>query len=189
MKKIELKAWGYWMIFLIILLIGFGCKSTQTSTSTDEKEEIKSEKSDSTNIDTKVNVTEESETKQGFKIPDIKTGFKNCDSLCDIAVENALSMINTEQNNGKNQLKLYYDKLQKTLFLYNKLKESKDSISSKVKINKQYYYIKQKKIITITKTTNILTQEQLINLWIGRISWLVFFAFVTYKIKKKLLGQ
>ncbi|MFN3753302.1 hypothetical protein [Flavobacterium sp.] len=188
MKKPERKAASYLIVFLLILYIFFGCKSTQTSVSTDENLESKSTKFDSINISLKVKETESSETKQGFKIPDMQTGIKNCDSLCDIAVNNALSSINLEQNNGKNQLKLYYDKLQKTLFLYNKLKGSKDSIAINSKVNKQYYHVNHRKTITITKTTNILTQEQMVNLWTGRIFWVGLLAFGIYRLRKIVIG-
>ncbi|MFN4026430.1 MAG: hypothetical protein ACK4IZ_03190 [Flavobacterium sp.] len=96
-------------------------------------------------------------------------------------MDELLSGINNRFKNGENELKIYYDKYNRILRLYNKIKGSKDSTNLKFKIQKQYYNITKKKTITITK--NELTQEQKFNVWVGRLFWLFLTIFIIYKLK------
>lgn len=72
-----------------------------------------------------------------FTFPTITTGatkVKDCDSLCNQRVKDALANINTSKSSGNNSYKLYYDKYTNQLVLNTSLgetiKQQKDSIAT-----------------------------------------------------------
>ena len=173
----EKKAWLFWAVFLLVLL-AFGCKSTKDVSN---ETQINTSKFtlDSTIVNSKI--TEPSLFEFNYKIPTVSSGNKDCDSICKSQMDELLSGINNRFKNGENELKIYYDKYNRILRLYNKIKGSKDTSNLKFKIQKQYYNITKKKTITITK--NELTQEQKFNVWVGRLFWLFLTIFIIYKLK------
>lgn len=174
----EKKAWLFWAVFLLVLMLAFGCKSTKDVSN---ETQINTSKFtlDSTIVNSKI--TEPSLFEFNYKIPTVSSGNKDCDSICKSQMDELLSGINNRFKNGENELKIYYDKYNRILRLYNKIKGSKDTSNLKFKIQKQYYNITKKKTITITK--NELTQEQKFNVWVGRLFWLFLTIFIIYKLK------
>lgn len=180
MCKSEKKAWLFWAIFLSVLMLTLGCKSTKDVSQNTEVNDYQF-KLDSSIVNTKITnpVLFEFE----YKIPSISSGKAECDSICKKQLDEILSSINNRFKNGENELKISYDKYNRILKLYNKIKGSKDSINYRIKVEKKYYKIK--KTVTIRITTNKLTNEQTFNLWVGRIFWLLLAAFIIYKIKTR----
>lgn len=181
MKKIELKYTFIWFLFLIVMLSMTSCGSAKLPT-TNTIEKNNTVQNDSVNTSTNVTIRPEVEIDIKKEVPEIKTGEKKCDSICNDKVEKLLNSYNQKVKQGKSELSIQYDKNKKLLTLYGKLQSSYDSIVKTSSSKKKIYYIT--KTITITKTTNELTKEQKFNVWVGRCFWLLLLIFIIYKIKK-----
>lgn len=123
-------------------------------------------------------------------IPKVKTGatkLQDCDSLCDLKLNEILKGINTKKISGNNNYNLYWDEVKRNVVLAVKIDETisqyKDSIS-----------IKDKRIHELessTKTIEIpvekpLTKLQIFFLYSGYLLWIVLIAFFGWKIYKIL---
>lgn len=184
MKSYELKSLGYWFAFLLLLLFMVSCKSKQSSIDQSESKKDYKFVADSKLIDVKI--TQPIDNNFSFQMPKVATSKPECDSICQQKLEEYLSTINIQQKNGKNELKLYYDKLNHTLYLNTKMAKTIDSLSKQKHFVNQYFDIRKTKTITIT--TNVLNKEQKINLWTGRLFWVAFLVWGAFKIRSKVLG-
>lgn len=113
----------------------------------------------------------------------LKTALKQCDSVCNEALQNELAKINSRKKSGNNETGFYYDKYRNLLVAYSKLEATvnhrKDSIVNK------YYAVK-----TIRKETHTVpadfTKEQSFNLWTGRFFWIGLLVYGGYRIRNKI---
>lgn len=58
-------------------------------------------------------------------IGEIRTGIKDCDSVCQEALDHRMEQINTNKTSGNNSYGVYYDKYNKLLVAYTNLAETK----------------------------------------------------------------
>lgn len=172
-------------IFTLLAIIFFfgSCGSVKSLPKTDVSE--KNQTKVITNDSTEVKVVEKpgAEMEIEKEIPEIKTGDKKCDSICNAQKDDILKSLNQKIKSGKNQLSITYDKYKKTFKAYSKLQSSYDSIVKTKSTKKEYFNIT--KTITITKTyEKKFSQEQKINLWTGRIFWVLLVLFLGFKLSK-----
>lgn len=82
-----------------------------------------------------------------FAIGLIRTGNKDCDSVCNIQVKQMLSAINLNRKSGNNTSGIYYDKAKDLLVLYNKQGESINLITKqKDSLKTVLYHLENKQL-------------------------------------------
>lgn len=149
MTNSERKIWLYWFALLLVLFVFFGCSSKRVLKETNTK-------SDSlvTTIDTKTNIktTPEIKDSTSVRIPVIKTGLTDCDSICNEKCDDLLSMLNFYKKIGDNYSQQYYNREKR---LYSIVNFQKAQIDSLIEINtsKTQKSI-DRKIIEVNKLTN-----------------------------------
>lgn len=180
MKTLENKCWALWIAFLLFLLFT-SCKSQKPIESNTDQKDFRFQFDSSV---VKVIKTPGSNDSLFVNVPAVKTSIPKCDSICQVKIDEILKGINSKKTNGKNSSGFYYDSYKKMLVAYNNLKGSTDSIIKTAKGKKEYFEIRKTKTITI----NILTKEQLFNLWTGRLFWVALAVWVVFKIRKNLLA-
>lgn len=117
---------------------------------------------DNTTKNTTVNHTDIKEIDRNKAVADslqiligqIRTGKKDCDSVCQEAVDRLLEQLNTKKTSGDNSYGVYYDKYSKLLIAYTNLAETK---TEKVYINNdsivyQDRFIKKEIPVTVKYT-------------------------------------
>lgn len=113
----------------------------------------------------------------------IKTAKKECDSVCQEAVDRAMENVNNKKTSGGNNFGVYYDKYKKMLTAYANLEETiserKDSIHTEYKA------------ITIEVLKPVLvpaefSKEQKFNLWVGRLFWVGVLIGIGLRIRKRI---
>ncbi len=181
MKNQRLKFALIWFGFLLILLLMSSCKSKQVVENSSVQKHYKFE-FDSSLV--KVTRTLGTIDSLFYFVPRIKLIKPECDSICQEKIDEILSNMNSKKVNGNNSSGFYYDKYKKMLVAYSNLKGSTDSIINSKKGSMDYRYIK----IKTTEYRNVLTKEQKINVWTGRIFWLAFFVFILYKLRSRLIN-
>lgn len=107
-------------------------------------------------------------------IPLLKTGNKDCDSLCNEKYIEALEQINFHKRSGGNNYKLYFDKEKRLLSFVANLEQTITELQTKSEI-KERYFVKTK---TITKT-----ELKPVNKF-GFLDWfgLAFIAFLGWRV-------
>jgi hypothetical protein len=167
-------------IFLILALsIISSCATRQPI---EKKEQVQDYKSEKELSSLNVVKTEPIEQYISIGVGAVKTSKSECDSVCQVELNNLYEKFYSSQKSGKNEVKFYYDKYKKTLNAYVKIQGQTDSITKLKNTTKEYYNITK----TITIKTNFLTKEQTINLWIGRLFWLLLLVIIVLKIKEKI---
>jgi hypothetical protein len=133
------KAFIFWLCFFGILVISSyiltSCRSKKPISEIEKHDSI----SQSSSVIRFANTLDRSlAIKDDFRFtfPTITTGvtkLKDCDSLCNQRVKEALASVNTSKSSGNNSYKLYYDKFNNQLVLNTSLGETvskqKDSIA------------------------------------------------------------
>ena len=178
MKNLESKCLAWWFVFLLVLLL-CSCKSQKPIENKTDQKHFKFQFDSSV---VKVIQTPDSNDSLFVSIPSIKLAKPECDSICQAKIDEILKGINTKKTNGKNASGFYYDKYKNIIVAFNNLKGSTDSIIKNKKSNKEYFEITKTKTLIV----NILTKEQLINLWIGRLFWVAFLVWGVLKIRNKI---
>lgn len=185
MKKLELKYWAIWFLFLLILVGMTSCGSTRQTPqpTTVENNNTVDNTIKSDTLETKIVERPGLEIENTKPIPEIKTGNKNCDSICNAEKDKIFESLNSKVKAGKNELGFVYNKLDKTLTAYGKLQASFDSVTKQKKSFIRYITITKEKTITITKEKQ-LSKEQKFNLWTGRIFWVLLFLFLGWRFSR-----
>lgn len=149
------KALIYWFAFLLVLastsFLFVGCKSKKP-TVTEE-----SNTKDSTRIEVKTDRTKEINKAVADSIakliPLIKTGDKNCDSICNEKTNELLESLNFYKQSGNNNYKLLFDKHKRLLSFTANLEETISELKTKSEIKERFFL--KTKTITITKTEKV----------------------------------
>lgn len=171
-----------WYAFLLILFLITSASCGSVAKNKDAKEiDTQSSIATSDSTKTKIVIREALNDSLKVKIGEIRTAKPECDSVCQVKIDEILSQIDSKKSSSKSELGFLYDKYKKTLIAYGKIQQSYDSIHSSSKV-KNY---KLKKTLTITKTLEKkLSKEEKINLWTGRIFWVILILFLGYRISK-----
>lgn len=172
-------------VFFLILSLFLACGKQNyqpTEIKTETEKDIKI--TDTNSVLTKVTKIPEMEMQLEKQIAPIVTGVsKDCDSVCNAKNDEILTSLNAKIKQGKNELSLYYNKYTRLFTAYGKLQETKDSIvnsvSNRVENNNK----------TITKEIPVyikqeLSKEQKINLWTGRIFWVLLVLFLGWRFSR-----
>lgn len=129
------KAIAYFLTLLIMLLFSsvflISCKSKQPPL-----QEVFSEKTvnhDSISLVKEITKTKEINDSLKMIIGQIKTEKKECDSVCQIAIDRLLSQLNTKKTSGDNVADVWYDPKDKSLNINTKVGETKSE-------NTHFYY-------------------------------------------------
>ena len=133
------KAFIFWFVFLALLVISSyiltSCHSTKPISDIEKHDSI-SKSSSVIRFTNTLDRTLAIKDDFRFTFQKITTGatkVKDCDSLCNERVKEALESINTSKSSGNNSYKLYYDKFNNQLVLTTSLGETvskqKDSIA------------------------------------------------------------
>ncbi|MGQ2982127.1 hypothetical protein [Flavobacterium sp.] len=177
------KGWGCCLALFIILLcltalVGCGRKPLPT-----KETAITDTTTHNTTVNSQVNET----TDRNRAIFDqliatlgqIRTGDKNCDTICQEAMDNYLSQLNHVKQSGTNNYQLLYDKNQKQLKLIVELGETIDHL--KAEKHDSIVYLDRLKTKTITETKYKVTDFWRYSAYLG---W-AFAAFLVFKASKK----
>lgn len=181
MKLKELNKPGMFILYLLIVVFLFGCKSQQPI---ENKTDTKDYKFVFDSSLVKVIKTPDSNESLFVSIPLIRLAKPECDSICQAKIDEILKGINTNKTNGENKSGFYYDPYKKLLVAYNNLKGSTDSIVKSKKGSDHYFNITKTETIPV----NILTREQKFNIWTGRLFWIILFIYGLFKLRKKILA-
>jgi hypothetical protein len=99
-----------------------------------------------------------------IKIGAVKTEKKECDSVCQIAIDRLLSQLNTSKKSGNNSYDMSYNEKDKSLNFNSKIGETKNSSKT------EYRYFMITKTITLSKDIPVnkpLAKWQIILMLIG----------------------
>ncbi|WP_157499519.1 hypothetical protein [Flavobacterium commune] len=165
---------------LILLLMLFSCKTTQPI---NEVKETTIVNHDSINL-VKFTIRNQAIVDSlKIIIGSIKTEKKECDSVCQIAIDKLLSQLNTSKKSGANSYNVNYNSKDKSLNFNSKIGATEN------KIYKVYYRIT--KTVTLYKTKEIpvdkpLPKWQIILMQIGAVTiGYLLLKFITF-IKPKV---
>lgn len=171
----------FWLILLVaaIAILSVSCKSTQTISEVN-KETIKDSIRENINVKEQKEISKEINDSIVKSIPEIKTGSKDCDSICNIRVNEMLKQFEFYKRSGDNSYQILFDENKRLLIINANMKaqlsQKKDSISNKSNFKDN----SKEKIIEVP--VNILTKEQKINVWTGRSFWVLFLIWIAYRI-------
>lgn len=142
------KALIYWFAFLLVLAFTsfffVGCKSKkpiiteETNTKDSSRYELHS--------DYRKEVNKKVADSIAKLLPLIKTGDKNCDSICNDKCNELLEQANFYKQSGNNNYKLLFDKHKRLLSFTANLEETISELESKKEI-KERHFLKTKTII------------------------------------------
>lgn len=173
-----LKYWlALWFLFFAATIFLASCKAKQPTLS--QSENVK----DSTKI--VVATTFKKEVNKAVSdsiaklIPLLKTGNKDCDSLCNEKYIEALEQINFYKQSGGNNYKLHFDKEKRLLSFVANLQETISQLQTKSE-TKERYFVKNK-TITITKTELKPVNKFGFLDWFG-LAFIVFLGWRFYRI-------
>ncbi len=177
MKKTSLK---YWFAMLLILLVAsllvVGCR-TKKPTITEETN-TKDSSRNVIEIDYKKEINKAVADSIAKFLPTIKTGNKNCDSICNEKCNELLEQANFYKKSGDNNYKLYFDKEKRLLSFVANLEATISDLQSKKEIKERFFV----RNIKITKTI----KEKYIPFWVKVLAWIGGFSllFWSYRISK-----
>ena len=148
------KALTDWFVFLFLLattsflFVGCGAKKTVS----ENKEEVSKETSN-TFIATndKTTISQAVQDSISKKIPFIKTGVKDCDSICNEKVDDLLEQLDFYKKSGDNLQQMYYNREKRLLTINTKLQETVSQLKDSVKVEEKNFTKTITKTITITK--------------------------------------
>lgn len=109
----------------------------------------------------------------------IRTSKPECDSVCQIEFDRLLSQLNNHKQSGDNSFGVYYDKYKKLLVAYGTLAATVNSVETASE-NRDRFFLKETKVPVPAE----FTQEQNINIWVGRLFWLLLFAWIIIRFKR-----
>jgi hypothetical protein len=145
----------YWFAFLLILVstsfLFVGCKSKKPTIT--EETKTKDSSRYELHSDYRKEVNKKVADSIAKSLPLIKTGDKNCDSICNEKCDELLEQANFYKQSGDNNYKLYFDKEKRLMSFVANLQETISELKNKVEI-KERYFVKTK-IITITKKEKV----------------------------------
>lgn len=178
------KAIAYFLSLLIILLFSsmllVSCRTTQPLQETKETTIINRD-----SIALIKNTVRNQAIVDSLKIliGNVKTEKKECDSICQIAIDRLLSQLNTSKKSGANAYGINYDPKDKSININTKIG------ATETKATKEYYRIT--KTITITKTKEVpvdkpLAKWQLALMIIGAATLAYLFLKITLFIRTKI---
>ena len=184
------KSLFFWFSFLWVLLmfslILTGCRSTIPINNIDKKDSIVSN-TKKVNFTNTIDRSKAINDNFNFQVPTITTGavkLRDCDSLCNQRLKDALASINISKNSGDNGYSIFFDKyknqLQINTHLGETIKQLKDSISTTNNNSK----ISNKQTIDIP-VTKPLTKLQKFLITSGVILWILLIAVVGWNVYKK----
>lgn len=159
-----------WFVAILAVLTMVSCKSSKVTNEV-HKEIVKDSIRENINVKEQKEISKEINDSIVKPIPEIKTGDKNCDSICNLRVNEMLKQIEFYKRSGDNNYKIVYDENKRLLtivaYMKAQLSQKKDSIFEKVVYKDKFIY-KTKEV-----PVNILTKEQKFNVWTGRSFWIL----------------
>lgn len=160
----------YWFALLLILLMASvflnSCKSKKPTVN--EETNVKDSSRYELVIDHKKEVNKKVADSIAKLLPLIKTGDKNCDSICNEKCNELLEQANFYKKSGDNNYKLVFDKNKRLLSFVANLEQTISEL--KTKSEKEAKIYKQTKTITITQTKTFIPFWVKVLAWIGGIS-------------------
>lgn len=177
------KALIYFLVFLFVLattsFLFVGCGSKKSIS--ENKEEITKE-TNNTFVATndKTTISQAVEDSILKKIPFIKTGVKDCDSICNEKVDDLLEQLDFYKKSGDNLQQMYYNREKRLLTINTKLQETVSQLKDSVKVEEKKF----KK--TITKTITITKRERYIPFLVKVLAGLgvAFLIFIGWRFSK-----
>lgn len=170
----------YWIIMLFLLLtatfILTGCKSQKPTIQ--EQNSTKDSSRNVIEIDYKKEINKAVADSIAKFLPTIKTGNKNCDSICNEKCNELLAQANFYKKSGENNYKLYFDKEKRLLSFVANLESTISELQSKKEIKERFFV----RNIKITKTV----KEKYIPFWVKVLAWIggISTLFLTYRFSK-----
>lgn len=172
------KALIYWFAFLLVLastsFLFVGCKSKKP-TVTEE-----SNTKDSSRIEIKTahkkEINKAVADSIAKPIPLIKTGNKNCDSICNEKTNELLESLNFYKKSGDNNYKLLFDKNKRLLSFTANLQETISELKTKSE--------KEARIFTKTITIRKTVTKTYVPWWVEYLAWFgaISFIYLAYRI-------
>lgn len=177
------KALTYIFIFLFLLattsFLFVGCGSKKTVT--ENKEEITKE-TNNTFVATndKTTISQAVHDSISKKIPFIKTGVKDCDSICNEKVDDMLEQLDFYKKSGDNLQQMYYNRVGRYLTINLKQQETISQLKDSVRVEEKRFTKNIKTTITITK------RERYVPFLIKVLACLggLFIVFIGWRISK-----
>lgn len=178
------KAIAYFFSMLLILLFAsmllVSCRTKQPIRETTETAIINYDSIYRSKITTKNKAINDSLL---VVIGKVKTERKECDSVCQIAIDRLLSQLNTKKTSGDNSYTVFYDPGKNTLNLNSHVGETKGDIETVFRyITKTVYTSKNKDVPVETP----LPKWQLFLIIIGGMTIGYFFLKITIFIRSKI---
>lgn len=179
MKKTSLR---YWFAMLLILLVAsflvVGCKSKKSTIT--EETNTKDSSRNVIEIDYKKEINKAVADSIAKFLPTIKTGDKNCDSICNEKCDELLEQANFYKKSGDNNYKLLFDKHKRLLSFTANLEETISELKTKTETKDRFF--------TKTKTITITKKETKIYIpwWVKALAWIggISTLFLTYRFSK-----
>lgn len=168
----------YWFTMLLILLMASillnSCKSKKPII--DQDTNVKDASRYEVATDHQLRVNKAVADSVAKILPTIKTGVKDCDSICNDKCNELLEQANFYKKSGENNYKLYFDKEKRLLSFVANLNETISEL--KIKTEKKEHHFVKTKTITITKTITATYVPFFVKVlaWIGGIA-LLFLAW------------
>lgn len=123
-------------------------------------------------------------------IPQVKTGatnVKDCDSLCNVKISQALRDLNTKKSSGNNSYSLYWDEVKRNVVLAVKIDETVSQYKDSISIKDKRIHELESSIKTIEiPVEKPFTKLQILFLKSGQLLWIMLFAYFGWKIYKIL---
>lgn len=156
----------YWFALLLILLMASvflnSCKSKKPTVQ--EETNVKDSSRYELVIDHKKEVNKKVADSIAKLLPLIKTGDKNCDSICNEKCNELFEQANFYKQSGDNNYKLLFDKHKRLLSFTANLEETFSELQTKQEIKERHF----------VKTVRITTKEPVkyIPFWVKVLAWI-----------------
>lgn len=148
------KAIVYWFVFLFLLattsFLFVGCGSKK-SISENKEENTKETNNTFVATNDKTTISQAVEDSILKKIPFIKTGVKDCDSICNEKVDDLLEQLDFYKKSGDNLQQMYYNRVGRYLTINMKLQETISQLKDSVRVEEKHFTKTITKTITVTK--------------------------------------
>lgn len=174
------KALIYWFAFLLVLAFTsfffVGCKSKKPTIT--EETNTKDSSRYELHSDYKKEVNKKVADSIAKLLPLIKTGDKNCDSICNEKCDELLEQANFYKKSGDNNYKLLFDKHKRLLSFTANLEETISELKTKKQIKERYFV----RTVRITKKEPV----KYIPFWVKVLAWIggISTLFLTYRFSK-----
>jgi hypothetical protein len=172
-EKKPLLIWFGFLLSMYVATMLLGCKA-KPIVSTDKTVQIERINSDSTSV---TQTSKAIDDMLAVTIPPVQTSRKDCDSVCQLALDRSLSMLNITKQSGDIKYRLLYNKYTRLLTMQANIGQTENRATA---VNKDRYFNTTRTVVTKIPVQFVPAFIKY-SAWFG---WLCAVCLVVWIIKK-----